>query len=119
MKQHRKLLLICILLFLLLTACGQSEPQFTPAVPAETPAEIAEVTEAAATTTSLPPTETALPPTLTAVPPTDTPTKVPTEIPTSEPVASNCLTCHSDQQMLTDVAAPVPELEESESSGVG
>ncbi len=56
--------------------------------------------------------------------PTETPeptaTAEPTFTPTPEVVASNCLSCHADQQMLINTAAPEEEAPgESESSGVG
>lgn len=102
------------LLLLGLAACGTEEaaPTAEPTT-ADSPAAVAQNTA-----TAVPATETA-----TAVPPTATtaPTAVPTEtaIPTPEVVASNCLDCHSNQEMLINTAAPEVAPEEGESSGVG
>lgn len=124
MKHRNLILLLCTWLLLLFTACGSDNVEVTPEELAATPVEIVEATEVAQaentpTLTAQPPTEVPASPTFTAVPPTATATELPTETPTAEPVASNCLVCHSDQQMLTSLAAPAPAPEESESSGVG
>jgi hypothetical protein len=113
MNQFSKTL-ASILLLLLLTTCGPSEPATVQEEAADAPTAVAEAPTSAPTATPLP---TAVPvePTATAVPPTE----IPTETPTPEPVASNCLICHSDQQTLINTASPVEEPEESESSGVG
>ena len=91
------------------------DPATTQENPTETPVAIEEAPTSAPTATEALPTPTPVEPTATSVPPT----AVPTKIASAEPVASNCLTCHSDQQMLIDVASPVEEPEDSLSSGVG
>lgn len=102
-------LLIIVLALLWLTACG-SEDATTDVAPTATTA-----VAAVDTATAVPPTATA-----TDVPPTATAAPTATATATPEPVVSNCLLCHSDQQMLIDTAAPVVEApEEAESSGVG
>lgn len=112
----------CLLLVLLiLAACGQSEatPSEEDPVAIDTATEVA-VAEVAATDTSQPPTETAVPPTETAEPTATTaPTATIAFTPTPEIVASSCLDCHGDKETLIDTAAPVEEVESSESSGVG
>ena len=143
MKKTGILLLLASLCLFLLTACGANAPE---AVEDESPTSeiaVAEATveEPAPTATeSMPPTETAAPPpTDTVAPPTATAEPTATEEaeaaveeeapptatvePTLEPnpavLESNCLSCHSDQQLLMDLAEPAEEPEESESSGVG
>lgn len=121
--RRQLLLLWCLTLALaFVVGCGQSAPDNE----AEAPAEVAEVTDAAPTAA---PTDTVAPPTNTPEPtatdePTETPeptvTAEPTFTPTPEVVASNCLSCHADQQMLINTAAPEEEAPgEAESSGVG
>jgi outer membrane biosynthesis protein TonB len=143
--KRTSILLLAALVCLLLASCGSNAPDIalegTPvsqAVIAEATAEKATV--AATDTIPPPPTETAVPPTPTAessateeaeatieeeaeaiveeeAPPT--PTVVPTLEPNPEVLESNCLNCHSNQQLLMDLAEPEEEPEESESSGVG
>ncbi len=106
----------------LLSACGSVNE---PAVEVETvlpPTEVAAVTEATATMVIVAPTETAvsatdIEPTATALPAA---TEAPAPTDTPEPlVMDNCMSCHSDKDMLIDTAAPEEEKEPSESSGVG
>lgn len=118
MKGLRVILLLSLLL-LLLAACGQGAEEAV----VDEGIDVAAVAETASppTETAVPPTETLAPtatvlPTETAVPPTETP--APTA--TAEALASACVTCHSDQEMLINTTAPVEdEPEEAESSGVG
>lgn len=44
---------------------------------------------------------------------------MPTQPVVVEPAVDNCVTCHTDKQMLIDTTAPVEEVAESESEGVG
>lgn len=112
MKQLKTILLLGTWL-LLLAACGEGAEE----------AVVDQATEVAGATETTPPPRQRLccpretvPPTETALPPTETP--APTA--TAEMVASTCVTCHSDQAMLVDTAAPAEdEPEETESSGVG
>lgn len=105
---------------LVLSACGGAAP--APAQVAQAPA-----TEAAAapTNTAAPPTTA---PTNTAVPPTATlaptataePTATPTEAPTAVaiPDATNCVTCHTDEVALQELAVE-EEVAEKLSEGEG
>ncbi|MFN2117650.1 MAG: hypothetical protein ACK2U0_18825 [Candidatus Promineifilaceae bacterium] len=145
MKGTSILLLAALLFLLLLASCGSNAPDTAPegtlvsqAVIAEATAE--EVTVAVTNTVPPMPTETAVPPTATtestATVQTEaaveeeaevideeeaspTPTIAPTLEPNPEVLESNCLNCHSNQQLLMDLAEPEEEPEESESSGVG
>ena len=142
MKKIGILLFLASLCLLLVTACGADTPdqavEDTTAVEetAVSEAVIAEATieetAPAATNTMPPPTETAVPPTVTVEPTATeevetaaeeealpTPTVEPTLEPNPDVLESNCLNCHSDQQLLMDLASPEEEPEESESSGVG
>jgi outer membrane biosynthesis protein TonB len=146
MKKSGILLLLALLCLFLLAACGPDGPE---AVSEDSPASevaIAEATaeevsaeevsaeEAAPTATETeppPPTETAVPPTATVEPTATeeaaaaeeealpTPTVEPTLEPNPEVLESNCLSCHSNKELLMDLAEPEEEPEESESSGVG
>ena len=136
MKKIGILLFLALLCLLLVTACGADAPSGVVKETAVSEVAIAEATaeEAAPTATNtMPPpaTETAVPATATAEPtateesePAEeeappTPTVEPTLVPNPEVLESNCLNCHSDQQLLMDLAEPEEEPEESESSGVG
>ncbi len=44
---------------------------------------------------------------------------IPTQPVAMEPVEDNCVTCHTDKEMLINTSAPVEENQESESEGVG
>jgi hypothetical protein len=134
----RSVILVLVIFFglLLLASCGLNEqgavleatPTSQPAI-AEGPTE--EVLPTVTETLPPPATETAVPATSTTDPtPTDeaeniaeealpTPTVAPTLVPNPEVLESNCLNCHSNQQLLMDLATPEEEPEESESSGVG
>lgn len=106
-------LLLCLLMALFLTACGQEEPP--------TPTEQVAVVEEAATDTPEPATATA---TATNTPePTETtaPTATTEPTPTEEVVAEvndECLSCHADKDRLIETAATEEETP-NESSGVG
>jgi hypothetical protein len=145
MKRTSIFPLAALLCLLLLASCGSNAPDtvleeapVSQAVIAEVPTE--EVTVAATETVPPPPTETAVPPTATSESTateeaeaaveeeaeaiveeetSPTPTVVPTLEPNPEVIESNCLSCHSNQQLLLDLAEPEEEPEESESSGVG
>ena len=136
MKKIGILLLLALLCLLFVTACGADTPETavenTPASEVAVAEATAEETAPTATNTvPPPPTETAVPPTATAEPTATeelepaaeeaqpTPTVEPTLVPNPEVLESNCLNCHSDQQLLMDLAEPEEEPEESESSGVG
>jgi mono/diheme cytochrome c family protein len=114
------LLLALLALAFVVAGCG-STPQAPVQVaqaPIETPAQPAP--------TAPPPTNTAVPPTATLEPtatkaPTDTPAPTPTEEPTATPAvvadASNCVTCHTDEAALQELAveeAPQESLSEGE-----
>ncbi len=137
MKKSAIHLLLALLCLFLLAACGSDAPD---AVVDDTPASEVAVAEAtveetaptATNTMPSPATETTAPPTVTAEPTATeevepeteeesqpTPTVEPTLVPNPEVLASNCLNCHSDQQLLMDLASPEEVPEESESSGVG
>lgn len=83
------------ILVLLLSACTSAQPEPT-AVPATN-------------TVPPPPTEVAASPT---VPPTEAP------VPTEEVAQDACVSCHTDQQRLTETAM-IEEIAEEESEGVG
>jgi outer membrane biosynthesis protein TonB len=146
MKKSGILLLLALLCLFLLAACGSdgsetvtedspaSEVAVAEATAEEASAEAAaeEVAPTATETVPPPPTETAVPPTATVEPtPTEeaaateeeetppTPTVEPTLEPNPEVLESNCLSCHSNKELLIDLAEPAEEPEESESSGVG
>ena len=125
--RYVKISLVIFLLLLGAVACAPETEEETPTaimssettVPAAT--ELAQIMESIPTATFAPPTPTKERPSPT---PTDEPTAVatPTEEPTPEPdvlAMDNCMSCHSDKERLIQVAAPVVEVEESESSGVG
>jgi len=82
------------ILVLLLSACTAAQPEPT-AVPATN-------------TVPPPPTEVAASP----VPPTEAP------VPTEEVAQDACVSCHTDQQRLTETAM-IEEIAEEESEGVG
>lgn len=137
MKKSAILLLLALLCLFLLAACGSDAPDAvednTPASEVAVAEATAEETAPTATNTMPPPaTETTAPATATAEPvvteepepaaeeePPPTATVEPTLVPNPEVLESNCLNCHSDQQLLMDLASPEEEPEESESSGVG
>ena len=102
--------LVLVLFGLFLGACNTAATE-----EAGPTAQSATATSALAAAT-LPPATATLPPTATTVPPS---TATPTVIPTAVPIVSECVTCHSDQQMLIDTAAPEVAEPEGESSGVG
>ena len=145
MKKSGILLLLALLCLFLLAACGSdgsetvtedspaSEVAVAEATAEEVSAEAAaeEVAPTATETVPPPPTETAVPPTATVEPMATeeaaaeeeeappTPTVEPTLEPNPEVLESNCLSCHSNMELLMDLAEPAEEPEESESSGVG
>jgi hypothetical protein len=137
MKRTSIIPFMALLCLFLLAACGSASPRLDPEETPVSQEAIAEVSaeEATATATETippPPTETPVPPTVTTEPTetegdeaiveeeaSSTPTIVPTLEPNPEVLESNCLSCHSNQQLLMDLAEPEEEPEESESSGVG
>jgi hypothetical protein len=142
MKKIGILLLLVSLGLLFVTACDTAAPEdIVQETSVEEPtADEAAIAEAPIEEPTLEPTSTVPPPaTETAVPPTatteptateeaeaaaedetpPTPTVEPTLVPNSEVLESNCLSCHSNQQLLMDLAEAEGEPEESESSGVG
>ncbi len=44
---------------------------------------------------------------------------IPTQPVALEPTEDNCVTCHTDKEMLINTSAPLEESQESESEGVG
>ena len=109
-------LIMSLSFILALSACtpdgaGQEPPTAT----IESVAEATAPPPPTATATEAPPTATSAP--TATLPPTETPP--PTHTATPEVLASNCLACHADKQMLIDTSAPLEEPEEGESSGVG
>ena len=118
-------LLICLSFVLALSACTPDGASQEPVATATESIAAAAATASVADATAPPPptaTATDTPPTATSattatLPPTETPP--PTHTATPEAVASNCLACHADKQMLIDTTAPLEEPEEGESSGVG
>ena len=114
MKVSSKIL-VTTLLLLLLNGCMSALP---PTVKENLTGALAAIVEAPistpAATADLPATA-FVEPTAMAV----SPAEVKIITPSSEPVTSNCLTCHTDKEMLIAVSAPVEEPEDSLSSGVG
>lgn len=137
MKKFGILLILALFCLLLLAACGSDAPAADIEDAPTSEVAVAEATAeepapAATNTMPPPPTETAVPPTATAEPTATeeaeaiveeeaqpTPTVVPTLEPNPEVLESNCLSCHSNKELLIDLAEPEEEPEESESSGVG
>ncbi|MDX1615404.1 MAG: hypothetical protein R3300_13910 [Candidatus Promineifilaceae bacterium] len=108
MKRWIFLFLLASAVLIALAACGGQEAD--PTLQAAT--AVAQATAA--------PTETAAPTDTATAAPTDTPAPTATTAPTltEEPVADDCLACHSDQEQLIAVADPVEEVV-GESSGPG
>ena len=120
MRQLR--LPLILLLLSLLVACGQTdEPAATEEASAQPTEAVAAAPTEAEAPTSKPPTPTLVPePTPTEMPaPTVAPTEVPPPTETPVAMASSCVSCHKDEQLLIDTASPIEEEESGESSGVG
>lgn len=123
-KHVHKLLLIGLLLLLgsLTIGCAKEEPS-TPVPPTATVAMQPTDTSMPPTDTPSPPTETPVPPTDTPAPSTDTPVPTPTDTPvpptpTPLPNADNCIVCHTDQDLLKEIAVDkTVKSEETEGEG--
>jgi L-ascorbate metabolism protein UlaG (beta-lactamase superfamily) len=86
MSSRARAIALVLVLSILLTGCGASEPTATPVPPSATPiAAVPTQTPLPPTDTSPPPTETPLPPTATPMPPTATTTPSPTQTPEPPP----------------------------------